>query len=105
MKSNRLLTEFVARSSSDQLQEEDIRILQRGQPIRQQQIYDTINSHSEYDVPITISEINTVLKKVRDSSPGDDTISYSMLKNAPPTFLQNKNYRTCTRVPYRVGDL
>ena len=88
MESNRLLTEFVARSSSDQLQEEDIRILQRGQPIRQQQIHEAVNSHSECDVPITISEIINVLKKVRDSSPGDDTISYSMLKNAPPTFLQ-----------------
>ena len=78
----------MARSSSDQLQQEDVRILQQHQPIRQQQIQDAINSPSECDRPITISEIDNVLKKVRDSTPGDDTISYSMLKNAPTAFLQ-----------------
>ena len=53
-----------------------------------QQIQEAINSPSECDRPITVSEIDNVLKKVRDSTPGDDTISYSMLKNAPPAFLQ-----------------
>ena len=86
--SNRLLSEFVARSSSDQLQQEDVRILQQHKPIRKQQIQEAINSPSECDRPITVSEIDNVLKKVRDSTPGEDTISYSMLKNAPPVFLQ-----------------
>ena len=76
------------RSSSDQLQEEDVRTLQQHQPTRQQKVHDAINSPSECDRPITISEINNVLRKVRDSSPGGDTIAYSMLKNAPTTFLQ-----------------
>ena len=86
--SNRLLSEFVARSSSDQLPEEDVRTLQQHQHIRQHQLQDAINSPSDCDRPITISEINNVLKKVNDSSPGEDTISYSMIKHAPTAYLQ-----------------
>ena len=86
--SNRLLTEFVARSSSDQLQEEDVRALQQQHNVRQQQLQDYINLPSECDKPITITEINKVLSNVRDSSAGDDTVAYSMLKNAPTAFLQ-----------------
>ena len=85
--SNRLLSEFVARSSSDQLPEDDVITLQQQQPLRQQQLYDAINSPDECDGPIALSELNNVLNKVRDSAPGDDTIVYSMLKNAPRTFL------------------
>ena len=85
--SNRLLSEFVARSSSDQLPEDDVITLQQQQPLRQQQLYDAINSPDECDRPIAFSELNNVLNKVRDSAPGDDTIVYSMLKNAPRTFL------------------
>ena len=70
----------MTRSSSDQLQEEAVRALQ--------QLLDSINLPSECDQPITISEINKVLSNVRDSSPGDDTVAYSMLKNAPTAFLQ-----------------
>ena len=86
--SNRLLSEFVARSSADQLPEEDVRTLQQHQHIRQHQLQDAINSPSDCDRPITISEINNVLKKVSDSSPGEDTISYSMIKHAPTAYLQ-----------------
>ena len=86
--SNRLLWEFVARSSSDRLQEEDVRTLQLQQPIRLVQLHDAINSYSDGDRPINISEINNVLKKTRDSAPGEDTIVYSMIKYAPPAFLQ-----------------
>ena len=81
--SNRLLSDFVARSSSEQLPEDDVILLQQQQPIRRRQLYDAINSHDECDRPIAISELNKVLKKVRDSSPGDDTI--------------------CTRTPCRTG--
>ena len=88
LESNKLLSEFVARSSSKQLEEKDVRILQQQQHTRQQRLNEAINSPSDCDRAITISEINNVLKKVRDSSPGDDTISYSMLKNAPTAFLQ-----------------
>ena len=86
--SNRLLTEFVARSSSSQLPEEDVISLQQQHDTRQQQLQDSINLPSDCDRPITISEIKKVLNNVRDSSPGDDTVAYSMLKNAPPAFLE-----------------
>ena len=86
--SNRPLSEFVARSSSDQLPEDDVITLQHQQHIRQQQLYDAINFPDECERgPIAISELNNVLNNVRYSSPGDDTIVYSMLKNAPRTFL------------------
>ena len=63
--SNRLLSEFVARSSSVQLPEEDVRTLQQYQPIRQlHQLQEAINRPSDCDRPITIFEINIVLKKV-----------------------------------------
>ena len=87
--SNRLLSEFVTRSSSVQLPEEDIRTLQQYQPERQRQLQEAINRPSDCDRPITITEINNVLKKVRDSSPGEDTIAYSMLKNAPTSYIQH----------------
>ena len=86
--SNRLLTEFVARSSSSQLQEEDVRALQQQHDARQQQLQECINLPSDCDRPFSISEIKKVLYSVRDSSPGDDTVAYSMLKNAPPAFLE-----------------
>ena len=75
------------RSASHQLPGEDIRTLLQQKPIRQQRIQDAINSPSECDMPITISEIDNVLKNVRDSAPGENTISYSMLKNAPPVYI------------------
>ena len=74
--SNRLLLEFVARSSSDRLQEEDVRTLQLQQPTRLVQLHDAINSHSDGDRPINISEINNVLRKTRDSAPGEDTPAF-----------------------------
>ena len=85
--SNRILSEFVARSSSDQLPENDVITLQQQQPIRQKQLYHAINSPNECDRPIAIFELNNDLKKLRDSSPGDNTIVYSMLKNAHRTLL------------------
>ena len=86
--SSRILSEFVARSSSDKLPEDDVITLQQQQqPIRQKQLYHAINSPNECDRPIAIFELNNDLKKVRDSSPGDNTIVYSMLKNAHRTFL------------------
>ena len=86
--SNRLLSEFVERSASHQLPEETNRVLQQHKPIRQQQLADAINSPCECDRPITISEISNVLNKASDSSPGEDTVSYSMIKNAPPAYIQ-----------------
>ena len=85
--SNIILTEFVDRCASHQLPDEDIRALQQQKPIRQQLIQDAINSPSECDRPITISEIENVLKNVRDSAPGEDMIAYSMLKKAPPEYI------------------
>ena len=100
--SNRLLSEFVARSSSDQLTEDDLITLQQQQSIRQQQLYYAINSSDECDRPIVIFKLNNVLKKVRNSSPGDDIIVYSMLKNIPrPSCI---NLHICIRAPVLLED-
>ena len=91
--SNRLLTEFVARSSSAQLQEEVVRSLQQ-HDARQQQLQDSINLHSDCDS--TISEIKKILDNVRESSPGDDTVAYSCsrthhrLPGATQNYIQDR---------------
>ena len=48
LESNKLLSEFVARSSSKQLEEKDVRILQQQQHTRQQRLNEAINS------PVTV---------------------------------------------------
>ena len=43
------------------------------------------NQIEEYNQPISINELNLALKSCSDSAPGEDQITYSMLKNLYPT--------------------
>ena len=39
--------------------------------------------HVDSDLPFTMQELSIALQRPKDSSPGDDLITYSMLRNAP----------------------
>ena len=54
-----------------------------------------------YNAPFTMLELDAALKATQEGSPGHDTISYSMVKRAHPTFrallldAYNRIYETC----------
>ena len=78
--SNRILREFINRSSSDQLTQQHT-----------QDITDTITNaieqNSPTDIHITSQEINAVIKEAKNTAPGEDTISYTMMKHAPQSYI------------------
>ena len=78
--SNRILREFINRSSSDQLTQQHT-----------QDITDTITNAMEQnsltDIHITSQEINAVIKEAKNTAPGEDTISYTMIKHAPQSYI------------------
>ena len=78
--SNRILTGFVERTSSGQLQQDLL------QP-HEEKIATAMGTQSRADTPITASEISAVLRNTRQSAPGQDAISYTMMKHAPPAYL------------------
>ena len=44
--------------------------------------------HVDSDSPFTLQELSIALQRPKDSSPGDDLITYSMLRHAPPETHQ-----------------
>ena len=42
----------------------------------------------DYNSPITLKELNQALNNKKDSSPGHDNITYSMLKNLPHNYKE-----------------
>ena len=47
---------------------------------------------TDYNSPITLHELLTALKSVRDSAPGCDNIPYILIKNMPPDALNDLVY-------------
>ena len=84
----KLLDDFVARSSSSQFPADVEATVQQHRPARVQLIDNALRLPSECDRPITCSEINAVLKTTKDTSPGEDTLSYSMVEHAPICLKQ-----------------
>ena len=41
--------------------------------------YEAVDTDQEF----TLSELEDVLHRLKDTAPGDDTVCYSMIKNAP----------------------
>ena len=70
--SNRLLTRFVERSSSGQLPQDPLQL-------HDEKIATVMGTRSRADVPITASEISAVLRRAKQSAPGQDAISYTMM--------------------------
>ena len=46
------------------------------------------NQETEYNLPITLDEITKALKTCNNSAPGEDLVTYSMIKNLHPSCLQ-----------------
>ena len=59
------------------------------------------SQYHAYNAPFTMLELDTALRATQEGSPGHDTISYSMVKQAHPTFrallldAYNRIYETC----------
>ena len=78
--SNRILNGFVERSSSMQLP--------HGPPeFNQAKIINAKAQQSRAVRPITTSEVTAALKKANHSAPGQDAISYEMMKQVPASYL------------------
>ena len=78
-----LCAAFAQRTSSTNLPEHTNTILTNMAPERVRTIttatYEAVSTDQEF----TISELEEVLHRLKDSAPGDDTVCYSMLKNVP----------------------
>ena len=85
---SKLLDDFVDRSSSTQFPVDVEATIQQHRPARLQLVDNALGLPSESDRPITCSEINAVLKTTKDTSPGEDTLSYSMVEHAPICLKQ-----------------
>ena len=63
--------------------------------------FQTSHCHA-YNQPFTMWELDTALRATRESSPGHDGVTYSMIKRAHPTFralllnAYNRIYETCS---------
>ena len=85
---SKLLDDFVARSSSAQFPVDVKATIQQHRSALLQLVDNALRLPSECDRPITCSEINAVLKTTKDTSPGEDTLSYSMVEHAPICLKQ-----------------
>ena len=97
-KAAELIQFFADRTATTNLPPETQLILAREQEGREGVINQAINERSPADTPFTEQELLLALRRPKDSSPGDDRITYSMLRHAPsPTHtlmlrLFNKSF-------------
>ena len=74
---------FAQRCSSENLSERTNKILTNMLPERVRAIttapYEAVDTDQEF----TLSELENVLHRLKDTAPGDDNVCYSMIKNAP----------------------
>ena len=78
-----LCAAFAQRTSSTNLPEHTNNILTNMAPERVRTITTATYEAVSTDQKFTISELEEVLHRLKDSAPGDDTVCYSMIKNVP----------------------
>ena len=79
--SNKILSGFVERASSAQLP--------HGPPdFDHAKILNAKGQQSRADRPITANEIRYALKRAKHSAPGEDAISYEMMKQVPEAYIE-----------------
>ncbi|ROT82640.1 pol [Penaeus vannamei] len=78
---NDLIQSFQARSSNTQLPRSTLNRTQNLSHHRELSIHTAIALPSDLDVPFTLHEIKKVIKTSKDTAPGIDKISYSMLNH------------------------
>ena len=59
----------------------------RDRPRLEEEFNFETNIEEEYNAPITMKELESVLSEVRDSAPGEDLVTYSMIGNLHKTAL------------------
>ena len=78
-----LCNSFAQRYSPENLHEDTINKLKQMAPARVRTIttatYEPVDTNQEF----RLSELEEVQYRLNDTAPGDDTVSYSMIKNAP----------------------
>ena len=85
VKADELAKAFAQRTSSINLTRRIQDTMRWLEPGRLQQINEAINDPDpEFDIDITEHEINHAYKKGKDSAPGEDKVTYSMVKNSGP---------------------
>jgi len=78
---NDLIQSFQARSSNTQLPRSTLNRTQNLSHHRELSIHTAIALPSDLDVPFTLYEIKKAIKTSKDTAPGIDKISYSMLNH------------------------
>ena len=86
MEAARLCVEFTDRSSAQNLPLSTQFILADLAPMREAHINAAIQEEHQTDRAFNLSELEMVLDGLHDTAPGADTVSYSMIKNAPLGF-------------------
>ena len=86
MEAAQLCVEFTDRSSAQNLPLSTQLILADLAPMRETHINAAIQEEHQTDRAFNLSELVMVLDGLHDTAPGADTVSYSMIKNAPLGF-------------------
>lgn len=87
-KANEINDRFIARSASSNLNPGTANHLTQTHDQRWARINNAINTDHPADCPFTMEELEAALALKKDSAPGEDTITFSMIKNTPPLFKQ-----------------
>ena len=82
-KAEELCKTFADRSSSDNFPDNIRQKLQVLAESRHKQAAETINQAHPTNIPFTMQEFNTATAHRQDTSPGDDKVSFSMVRHAP----------------------
>jgi len=96
---NKLINQFATRSSSSNLDQNTVEALAINRPLQLHIIENAIEDSDDTDHPITMAEINKAINIHKISAPGDDRISYGMMKHLGPKgmdfllHLYNKSYK------------
>jgi len=83
---NNLARHFATRAAHDTFPEDVKHSLKQLQGQRRQSVLQIKLASTDTDVPFSINEIEAVLRKKKDSAPGEDTFTLSFYTNAPPSF-------------------
>ena len=82
------MNDFSLRTSCINFPDKVSRILNRLKPHRTSNIKRSLNQKRQTDIPFTLDELNFALSSKKNSAPGLDNISYSMLRHIHPSLRQ-----------------
>ena len=85
-KAEQLCQQFVMRSDSANLTVDARRTLKNLEPHREAFVSHAIRSERITDRPFNISELENALRRKKDTAPGEDGCTYSMIRQSPVEF-------------------